>query len=416
MTHDKKFTYLVSCRPLQNNYKFYMSLKTSDYSFECRSGRIGSSGKTWNKTKSQWKTKYKQNTTTRKGYIDRSEYFDLVGAQQNDILKYDIDNKEIHDLIVYFVTASNTSIKNNYVLSDVLPNNKLFDTVQILIDNIRNELKINADIDDINNYYLDLISLSQRKISNVKTALFEPITNKQELQIAINVIENEQDLLDTLKTTVNSAKDKLQQIEDVNSNNDKFDILKSMGLSITKIDDTDKSKIIKIINESIDSHMTFKHAWKIENIAHQHEYNEYIKSANDKTTKLMWHGSNTSNYLSIIENSLLIRPTSAGWNGSMWDDGIYGASDWSKSMNYTDGGYYSNHNKTERNILLLFEFHIGKQLIKHSHDDSCYNISDEINNSDYDSVWAKKGDSLYRDEYIIYNPKQCTPKYIVEFE
>ena len=105
-----------------------------------------------------------------------------------------------------------------------------------------------------------------------------------------------------------------------------------------------------------------------------------------------------------------------GFNGAMYDSGIYGAGDADKSFGYTDSGRYINGKKPDKQLLLLFDFHVGKQLIVDQHDSSCYTISKKIQTSDYDSVWARKGRSLFRDEYIIYNSEQCTPRYIVEFE
>jgi len=425
MNYDKDFTYLVSCRPIENNYKFFQSIKVGEM-FDCTYGRIGASGQVNTKSNKQWRTKYRSSISARKGYIDRSEYFELLGLKEttdnNTSLKYNITNKEIHDLIVYFMIASNNTIKENYVLSDVLPTQKLFTKVQSLIDDIRIKLKINTDISKINESFLELISLSQRKISNVKYALFDDITNSDELKLAFEKIDNEQDLLDTLESQVKTTRQTvLQQINDAKNTksdlDDKFDILKSLGLEIDIINSVEEKEIKRIIKDESVVSGKLKSAYKITNIKQQKIFDGYVNSAKNKSTKLLWHGSRTANYLSIIEKSLMIKMTGVPHAGSMFGDGTYFASDFDKSFGYTDSGRWVGGTNSTRRILLLFDVHVGTQKIIHTHNSSCYKLDSEITNSKkYDSVWAKKGQSLYRDEIIIYNSDQCTPKYIVEFE
>jgi poly [ADP-ribose] polymerase len=418
----KDFYYLVSCRPMENNYKFWKAIKKENM-FECYYGRIGSSGKLEQKSESGWRTKYNGSISDKKGYIDRTEFFELISLKESsdgNSQSFQIENKLIHDLIVYLNNASSNTIKENYILGDVLPNDKLFKRVNELISNIRQNISVNCDINKINNDYLELISLSQRKLRDVKTSLFTPIVDKDELQKAFEKIDNEQELLDALEQNVKSQRDTIkQEIEKIKNEkgiSDKFDILKSLGINIEPITKDEEDKIKKIIKDSDTSHQRFKQAFRITNYKQQEIFDNYVKNAKNKETQLLWHGSKSCNYLSIISKSLLIRPSFANFNGNMWDSGIYAASDHDKSFGYTDSGRWVGGQSTSKQLLLLFDFHVGKQLIKTKHDSDCYNISKQIKNSDYDSVWAQKGVSLYRSEYIIYDDRQCTPKYIVEFE
>jgi hypothetical protein len=64
--------------------------------------------------------------------------------------------------------------------------------------------------------------------------------------------------------------------------------------------------------------------------------------------------------------------------------------------------------------MALYDFHVGKQYETLYADSTLSN--DKLKKlGDYDSTWGKKGPSLYRHEYIIYQTCQCTIKYLVEF-
>lgn len=101
---------------------------------------------------------------------------------------------------------------------------------------------------------------------------------------------------------------------------------------------------------------------------------------------------------------------------SWFDDGIYFANDADKSMGYTDGGRWAGGGNASYTYLGVFSVHLGKQLHIHRHDSTCYKIGSKCKSDGYDSVYAHKGQSLRKDELIIYNASQCTVKYLVELK
>lgn len=129
-----------------------------------------------------------------------------------------------------------------------------------------------------------------------------------------------------------------------------------------------------------------------------------------------WHGTRRANMIGITTKGLLIRPSGVTHAGSMYGDGIYWATNSTKSINYCDvkGSYWAQgNNKTA--YLFLGDVAYGKQKIATgSH---FYNKKNIAPNH---SVFAKAGSAVYNDELITYSPtgpeQQHCLRYIIEFE
>lgn len=72
-------------------------------------------------------------------------------------------------------------------------------------------------------------------------------------------------------------------------------------------------------------------------------------------TWLCWHGTRSANVVGITKRGLLVRPAGAVHTGSMFGDGKYFAWQSTKSLNYTDGGYWTGgrSNNNSRFMFLL---------------------------------------------------------------
>ena len=136
----------------------------------------------------------------------------------------------------------------------------------------------------------------------------------------------------------------------------------------------------------------------------------------NKTTDLLWHGSRTENWWSIISTGLKIRPSNAIYTGSMFGNGIYFANKADKSAKYTSlSGSYWAHGSDSVGYLALYEVYLGKCKDITHHTSSCYDLDyNKVNKEGYDCVFAHGGADLVNDEIIVYRPEQCTVKYIVE--
>jgi poly [ADP-ribose] polymerase len=129
-----------------------------------------------------------------------------------------------------------------------------------------------------------------------------------------------------------------------------------------------------------------------------------------------WHGTRRANMIGITTKGLLIRPSGVTHAGSMYGDGIYWATNSTKSINYCDvkGSYWAQgSNKTA--YLFLGDVAYGNY--KMANGSSFYTKS---NIKPYHSVFAKAGGGVYNDELITYSPtgphQQHALRYIIEFE
>lgn len=131
-----------------------------------------------------------------------------------------------------------------------------------------------------------------------------------------------------------------------------------------------------------------------------------------------WHGTRRANMIGITTKGLLIRPSGVAHAGSMYGDGIYWATNSTKSINYCDvrGSHWAQgSNKTA--YLFLADVAFGDSKVVGG--SSFYSKS---NIRPHHSVWAKAGGNtgLYNDELITYNPtgphQQHRIRYIIEFE
>lgn len=158
-------------------------------------------------------------------------------------------------------------------------------------------------------------------------------------------------------------------------------------------------------------------------------YERFVKTRPDVAKELVklyqaanilpgWHGTRRANMIGITTKGLLIRPSGVAHAGSMYGDGIYWATNSTKSINYCDvrGSYWAQgSNKTA--YLFLADVAFGNQkVVGGSHFYTKKSIEPAH------SVWAKAGGNtgLYNDELITYTAtgpgQQHKIRYIIEFE
>ncbi|KAI8824810.1 poly polymerase catalytic domain-containing protein [Fimicolochytrium jonesii] len=83
------------------------------------------------------------------------------------------------------------------------------------------------------------------------------------------------------------------------------------------------------------------------------EKERFAPHANNENRKLLWHGSNTGNFMGILSEGLKVAPVEAASTGYMFGKGIYFADTFCKSVNYSSVG-------SGVSCLLLCEVALGK--------------------------------------------------------
>jgi len=128
----------------------------------------------------------------------------------------------------------------------------------------------------------------------------------------------------------------------------------------------------------------------------------------------LWHGSRNENWLSIVENSLMLNPTSAVRTGAMFGPGIYFAPNCEKSFGYTSfrGSYWAS-GRSGTGYMGLYSCAYGDPYVVQA---AGRYTKDQLDSKGKDCVHAYAGCSGLRNEEIVFfdEAAMCL-EYLVEF-
>lgn len=391
------------CVTSNNNNKYYYMEDLNNGTFKVTYGRVGSSETTLTYPICDWNKKY--NEKIKKGYVDITEKIATV-QKTNEI---DIADSDVKELIKFLMNCAKQSIKRDYEISAEAITQEQLQEVQELIDCINTLVlpkvdvigedkdissHITCDYNLINKHLQSIYSIIPRKMEDTRRYFL----NKFDLQFILELLQKEQQRLDTLRSQVSIS-------------NTKTDItLKSLGFECELASEEDKKLIKKMTDFKLTDHKVFK----ITNPA-----TEAVFNPNKLQTKLLYHGSKNENFLSILQTGLKIRPKGVATTGSMFGNGIYAANKARKSIGYTSlkGSYWASGH-SDRAYLAIFEFATGKEYEVLKNEKYSYWMGNldkqKVNDKGYDSVFAQGGVDLRNDEYIVYDSNQCTIRYLIE--
>lgn len=402
-----------------NSNKVYIMEELSDGRIKCEYGRVGKSLTTEYKPSSKWSSVYSQKTGKSKGYTDVT---DLVVETISDDTKVDNKVVDIKDSIVKkliedLMSFANKSIQRNYKVTQEAVSEQQVNAAQEVINKISSLIKLNVDLQELNQHLLKLYTIIPRKMDNVKNHIFSEINSSSDLVLAQQKLDNEQSALDTMAGQVQLIKqqrDLKANLDDKTNKPNDVTILEQMGL---KIDVENDLETLDLINKLLGPNAKqAKKFFKVTNLKTQKIFDKHLEKAKVKKKRFYWHGSRNENFFNILQTGLLIRPSGAVHTGSMFGDGIYFADKAQKSIGYTSlkGSYWANGGDNKA-YLALFDVHLGNQKEITKHDSSCYKLCENVLKKDgYDSVFAKGGYDLRNNEYIVYNPAQCTITHLIE--
>lgn len=414
---EKSLVYLVKVDPNANNSKYYKMIPQGD-SFSVEYGRLGNSNyQTSSYAISLWDKKY--NEKIKKGYEDKSELVEELVEDidtDNDSPYTPIPSEAIAKIVDRLQKMANDMINRNYQVSAMQVTNAMVENAQQIIDSLAN---FSDSVQEFNNALIELFKVLPRKMRTVKGNL------ARDTEDIPKIYQREQDLLDVMKGQVHQRQIN-EKTKDDNSTKEKAQkkinqtVLEAMGIEMFEITEQEKLEIKQALGSISDR---FYQAWRVRNLKTQEKFDKYMETVNDKATKLLFHGSRSENWWSIINSGLVLRPN-AKITGKLYGYGIYFAPKAQKSLGYTslDGSYWANGND-KSGFMGLYEIHYGNPYIV---DDfySEYNDFDYEKlrkKGNYDCLHAKAGvstgySSLRNDEIIIYQECQCTIKYLVELK
>lgn len=390
----------------QNNNKYYDMICIDENTWQAKYGRVGASEQVRTYPMRDWDKKY--NEKIKKGYIDRSNMVeDLIDVKtKSPTSEYKvIPNKSIREIVEKLQSLARQTVQKNYKVKSNLVTQKMVDTAQELLDSM---VDFKGTVNEFNNKLLELFSIIPRKMSDVSDYL---VSNKDDFN---QKIIEESDILDTMRSQV-YVKDVQEDATKNNINHD-MTILEALGLEIEEVTDDEISMIKGLMNESKDK---FKRAWKVTNHKTQKRFDDFVSTHHITDTRLLFHGSRTENFWSILQTGLVLRPTNAVITGRMLGWGIYFAPKCKKSIGYTSlsGSYWAKGNNNTA-YMALFDTAYGIPY-------DVYNFDSKYYTFNYEKLQqAKKGaDCLHahaeagmlrNDEIVYYKEDQMTIKYLIE--
>lgn len=404
----------------ENSNKVYIMEEQADGRIKCQYGRVGEALKTEFKDGSKWVSVYKQKTGRSKNYTDVTDLLTEPVVSANPDKKVGlIEDNIVRKLVEELMAYANKSIQTNYKVTQESVSEQQVESAQEVINQLSSLVKVGVDIKHINNMLIKLYTIIPRKMTNVKNHLFDEINDNNSLLYAQRLLENEQSTLDTMAGQVQLVKQQRETNKllagDV-KDGDNTTILDQMGL---KIEVENEKRVLDEIRKLLgpNAHQAVK-VYKVKNLKTQEKYNQKLEKAKNKHKTLYFHGSRNENWFNILQTGLLIRPSVAVHSGSMFGDGIYFADKAQKSIGYTSlKGSYWAHGSNNKAYLALFEVHLGNQMVITNHQSEHKQLSEQkIKDKGYDSVFAKGGYDLRNNEYIIYNPSQCTVSHLIEIK
>ena len=395
-------TYLIMVTA-ENNNKYYNCFPEGD-NFRVEYGRVNSTKTITNYPMSKWESQI--SSKIKKGYKDVTDLKTaLVEEIKTDGTKYkDIENESVRRIIEKLRSLARDTVKKNYSVSSASVTEEMVYEAQLVINNLISIKSVNKFNDEL----LKLFEIIPRKMDNVRSYLIKSIDEIDK------VISREQDLLDIMRgqivTKSTATENKAKEID-----NSEITILDEMGITMRECTPEEINEIKDCMKESS---YHFSKAWRVDNISTRKKYEEFIKAHNIKNTKLLFHGSRTENWFSILKTGLKIRPTNAITTGAMFGFGSYFAPKCQKSIGYTSlGGSYWAGGKDNTAYMALFDTAYGKPYNVYNFDSKYYSMSFDKLPVGCNCLHAHAGNGMLRnDEIVYYKTEQMTIKYLIEIK
>jgi len=393
------YVYLIKVEPDANNNKYYEMKDNEDGTFTAYYGRVGYDPQTSQYPISRWQTIYNQKTSSRKGYTDITHLRAKEDtAEQKDRL--DTDSRIVKDIFNFLLASTKETVSKNYLLPVSGVTEAMVNEAQLIL----NDLVDNRDKmewERFNKSLLDLFKVLPRQMRQVQDNLLYLYGDV--LGLSAKIIQNEQDLLDSLKGQIVVV----QNGNEVTSSQSLFDTL---GIKVSDITPQDEQLIKRQLSDIRDM---YYQAVSVTNLKTQKRYTEWLQNHSNQESMMLWHGSRHQNWISLLQKGLLLNPVGAIITGKMFGYGLYFAPRAKKSLGYTSyhNSYWAAGN-SNRAYMGLFEVHVGN--IKRYQTSQSSLTFDKVRQMGYDSVMGEKGYSLINDEIIVYNEAQTNIKYLVE--
>lgn len=397
-------TYLIMVTTANNN-KYYNCFPEGDQ-FRVEYGRVDATKTTAYYPMSKWESQIK--SKLKKGYQDvtdlKKDLVEEISSANPESPYREIENAAIKAIVEKLQSLARDTIRKNYTVKASAVTQDMVDAAQKIIDELANN---SSTVDEFNANLLRLFTVIPRKMGDVRDYL----ANKTD--DFAKIITKEQDLLDVMRGQI-YVKPEIESVAPTEKKQQT--ILEELGLVMEETTRDDIALIKTLMNESADK---FRKAWRVTNLKTQERFDEFVKENGIKDTRLLFHGSRSENFWSIMKTGLVLRPTNAVITGKMFGYGVYYAPKCAKSIGYTSlSGSYWAHGGNNTAYMAIFDVAYGTPYDVYNFDSKYYNL-------DYNKLQQFKSGAnclhahadrgmLRNDEIVVYKEEQMTIKYLIE--
>lgn len=398
-------TYLILVSGDANSNKYYNCFPEGDQ-FKVQYGRVDATKTERYYPMSKWTSQI--NSKLKKGYVDitdlKKDLVEEISSANPESPYKEIENAAIKAIVEKLQSMARETIQKNYTVKASAVTQDMVDAAQKIIDELANSC---SKVEEFNDKLLKLFTVIPRKMGNVRDYLANKVEDFAQ------IISKEQDLLDVMRGQI-YVKPENEPVEHVEKKQQT--ILEELGLVMEETDADDVALIKTLMNESAGK---FRKAWRVKNLKTQERFDKFVAENDIKDTRLLFHGSRSENWFSIIKTGLMIRPSNAVYTGSMFSDGIYFSPKCQKSIGYTSlSGSYWAHGGNNVAYMALFEVAYGTPYVVYQHDSSCYHLNYDVlqnKNPKCNCLHAKADKGMLRnDEIVFYRNDQMTIRYLIE--
>ncbi len=188
--------------------------------------------------------------------------------------------------------------------------------------------------------------------------------------------------------------------------------LESMKLTIEPVADTHVLSLIKRMMGTdaakLESAFTVRHA------INDAVFNTYVRQQRNRKTVALWHSNRSDNWLDMLKTNPTLSPVSTIKTGRGSGYGIHFVDQLSKS---SDESFQQG--QANEDYLAIYEVHVGEQLELSQQEIRHVQLTADVlkyKDTQYDSVFVRQRSGAQKNEFIVYNPAQCTLRYIVKIK
>ena len=427
-TEYRKYAYLHCVSLDNNNNKFYECFLNQDGSIDAYYGREGKTRvnhhyargeKDFDKlidSKLREAHPYKDITFTK---VEISKDAPVPGMDKAETVKSTGDEK-VDRFLDFLKESREKTIRNTYKTGF-----KASSVTKKLVDDLKSyieDLKYYMDKGDercFNKTLEDIFTIAPRQtLYSVGTYM----KGSSHLMTMEKAYEKEYDLYETLYNQYEA--NKLEQ--EKNKANAGKTLPELMGVNIRAVTYKEEDEINRALKFGQDMSHCYITAIRVDNPKTAEEYSKTRerRGIKDKDCKLLFHGSNNGNWLSLVKNGMILNADRLGiaarGTGKGLGNGIYYADDIEKSLGYVFDSYASSYGKDDGiKCIGLYEVAVGKIYESSYYDSSLCHSSMERKKCDTAFLDGKKykanshSGHSGRNEYCVYDVGQTNIKYIL---